>query len=647
MQVMPKILERLVRWVRHRVQQRVKAGSVAVEHRKFIDYFNISIKIIFYFLFLLNVANIAFINKISRKIAMLDFLKTTRRALPLALALMGAAASAQSVSVSVYVTDTRLLTIPAVNVPGEGSYNAQLMLEGEDSGLRIGSILKVTQLISADKAFKLPVAYLFNEPLIAIPALAVKTPDGRVSYFDVTLRNISNGDPMKFIVTSMVDTTGGQSGAKGATGPEGPAGARGLAGPAGSTGPAGSIGPAGSMGATGSTGPTGLQGVAGTAGVDGKTVLNGAVDPVAGDGNNGDFYLNTATSTIFGPKVAGAWPAGVLLKGAAGTAGAAGAAGATGLAGATGSAGPAGPAGSIGATGSTGAAGSTGPTGLQGVAGTAGVDGKTVLNGAVDPVAGDGNNGDFYLNTATSTIFGPKVAGAWPAGVLLKGAAGAAGAAGSAGPAGSIGATGSTGPAGTAGSPGIAGAVGPAGPTGATGAVGATGPAGPGGNATGSSAHVVAVTTVLGGLVGTVGVLPLYGYNQVAPTLVGLTGVAAITVLDEPFSMAQPFKSGATLTKIQAVIGSKVALALIGSTGTVTATLYKIPLSGSPVSTGLSCDLGPAFTGILAVGTKASCTGSGSVSVNAGDRGLIVFSAQASGLSLVNAFTISAAASVE
>ena len=50
----------------------------------------------------------------------------------------------------------------------------------------------------------------------------------------------------------------------------------------------------------------------------GRTILNGEVDPTD-EGEDGDFYLNTATQTMFGPKAAGAWPAGVLLKGADGT----------------------------------------------------------------------------------------------------------------------------------------------------------------------------------------------------------------------------------------------------------------------------------------------------------------------------------------
>jgi hypothetical protein len=59
--------------------------------------------------------------------------------------------------------------------------------------------------------------------------------------------------------------------------------------------------------------------------------------------------------------------------------------------------------------------------------GIQGTPGTQLLNGAVDPTT-EGVNGDFYLNTATSTIFGPKAAGTWPSGVSIIGAPGADGA---------------------------------------------------------------------------------------------------------------------------------------------------------------------------------------------------------------------------
>ncbi len=118
-----------------------------------------------------------------------------------------------------------------------------------------------------------------------------------------------------------------------------------------------------------------------------------------------------------------------------------------------------------------------------------GTVGNTILSGPGNPFDQSlGQVGDFYLNTTTNTLFGPKTAIApyWPAeGVALAGSGGEAGPQGPTGPAGAAGATGPQGPAGVAGADGAIGPQGPAGadgaigPQGIAGAVGATGPEGP------------------------------------------------------------------------------------------------------------------------------------------------------------------------
>jgi len=228
----------------------------------------------------------------------------------------------------------------------------------------------------------------------------------------------------------------------------------------------------------GPQGPAGVIGAQGPAGADGKTVLNGATTPASGLGIVGDFYLNTATNELFGPKTAGGWGAGVSLvgpQGPQGIAGATGTQGATGPQGLTGATGPQGPQGATGPQGIAGATGATGATGAQGPAGAAG---KTVLNGTTAPASGLGTVGDFYINTTTNQLFGPKTAGGWGTGVSLVGPQG---------PQGIAGATGATGP------------TGPQGPAGATGAIGPQGPQGP----AGSNANVTgtAPINVSGGLV--------------------------------------------------------------------------------------------------------------------------------------------------
>lgn len=111
--------------------------------------------------------------------------------------------------------------------------------------------------------------------------------------------------------------------------------------------------------------------------------------------------------------------------------------------------GPPGPPGPTGPTGLTGATGATGPTGPTGPAGADGVIGKSVLNGTAVPTGGVGVDGDFYIKTDTSEIYGPKTAGAWGTPTSLIGADGATGPIGPDGPAGPDGPTGPAGDTGT------------------------------------------------------------------------------------------------------------------------------------------------------------------------------------------------------
>jgi hypothetical protein len=221
-----------------------------------------------------------------------------------------------------------------------------------------------------------------------------------------------------------------------------------------------------------------------TAGVQLNQWRYGATAPAAALGNIGDFYLNTATGDVHYKSAASTWTLTGNIKGpqgnvgATGPAGAAGATGATGATGPAGPAGPQGPAGATGATGPTGLTGAAGPVGPSGATGPAGTNGNSVLNGATAPNNNQGVNGDFFINTATNTIYGPKANGAWPAGVSLVGSQGPTGATGLQGPAGAAGATG---PAGATGLQGPAGVAGPQGPAGATGPAGVAGPQGPAG----------------------------------------------------------------------------------------------------------------------------------------------------------------------
>jgi hypothetical protein len=222
----------------------------------------------------------------------------------------------------------------------------------------------------------------------------------------------------------------------------------------------------------GSQGEQGTAGVNGTNGIDGKTVLNGTVDPTT-EGVDGDFYLNTTSTALFGPKTAGAWGTGVSLVGPQGIQGEQGI---QGIQGDQGIQGPDGINGTNGKSVLDGVVDPTnegvngdfyinttsntlfgpkiagewgtgislvGPQGIQGVAGADGIDGKTVLNGTVDPTV-EGVDGDFYINTTANTLFGPKTAGAWGTGTSLVGPQGIQGEQGIQGVAGSDGADGKT-----------------------------------------------------------------------------------------------------------------------------------------------------------------------------------------------------------
>lgn len=217
-------------------------------------------------------------------------------------------------------------------------------------------------------------------------------------------------------------------------------------------------GPRGEQGFQGLQGPRGSDG---DRGADGNTLLAGTGAPSAATGRVGDFYIDTSRSLIFGPKVGATWPTGQSLVGEPGPTGSAGAAGSPGMAGERGPEGVAGksllsgtgaPSNALGSTGDVyidtaggalygpkadgswpfatsliGAQGVAGPTGPTGLTGAPGASGQTIHNGAGNPTSATGIDGDFYIDTATNQIYGPKTSGAWPAGVSLVGPSGASG----------------------------------------------------------------------------------------------------------------------------------------------------------------------------------------------------------------------------
>ena len=128
------------------------------------------------------------------------------------------------------------------------------------------------------------------------------------------------------------------------------------------------------------------------------TLLYGLGAPNTTTGKNGDSYIDTGTG-MFYKKTTGTWNIVFTMLN--------------------------GPAGARGAKGDTG---------------TTGADAKTILSGTSNPSnLYTGTNGDFYINTNTWSLFGPKTGGVWGSGINLIGEQGDIGETGPAGPQGPTG----------------------------------------------------------------------------------------------------------------------------------------------------------------------------------------------------------------
>jgi hypothetical protein len=161
----------------------------------------------------------------------------------------------------------------------------------------------------------------------------------------------------------------------------------------------GVLGPQGVPGDTGAQGPAGQPGKDGANGKDGTTILTGNNTPASTLGAAGDFFLDTSTVMLYGPKTDEGWGGGVSLKGTPGT---------------------------------------------------------QILHGDGTPTASVGKTGDFYLDETNIKLFGPKSDAGWGAGFSLKGEQGPQGAQGAQG---AQGEPGEQGPAGADGSDGADGNV--------------------------------------------------------------------------------------------------------------------------------------------------------------------------------------------
>jgi len=183
---------------------------------------------------------------------------------------------------------------------------------------------------------------------------------------------------------------------------------------------------------------------------------------------------------------------------------------------------------------------------------------NTILNGKGAPSNTLGINGDFYIDTRSLLISGPKANGKWPVARSLQGANGIDGKNGTStknvtttstvpgpiGPQGEPGEKGLDGVAGLSGAAGLPGATGAQGPIGATGATGAQGPAGSG--ATGAQGDAGAIGAR--GETGTVGSVGARGETGT----VGPSEVTVGTLAFANISGAVGSSSVATLTGLKA-----------------------------------------------------------------------------------------------
>jgi hypothetical protein len=160
-----------------------------------------------------------------------------------------------------------------------------------------------------------------------------------------------------------------------------------------------------------------------------NTILNGKGVPLATLGIDGDFYIDTRSLLLYGPKKSKKWPLPQSLQGPVGVSGTDGKNGNEGKTISTASsvAGPSGVQGSAGEKGDKGETGTAGANGANGAAGSAGAKGDTGSTGPTGPTGSSGGGG---------------------------GAPGATGAKGETGTAGSLGTTGLKGETGTAGATG-------------------------------------------------------------------------------------------------------------------------------------------------------------------------------------------------
>jgi len=150
------------------------------------------------------------------------------------------------------------------------------------------------------------------------------------------------------------------------------------------------------------------------------------------------------------------------------------------------------------------------------------------------------------------------------------------------------------------------------------------------------------LTTILGGLVGTTSIIG-FGASEPGVEVIGQNISTALLPLEYAFTAPQ----AGTITAMSATFKNTLALTLILTTVTINATVYIAPAgSNTFTATTANLTLAPAYAGSVAIGGISFASANTNVPVNQGDRVLMVFSASATGLNLVNTITGTASAGI-
>lgn len=180
----------------------------------------------------------------------------------LVLATLFSTATATAQAGALYTAQSGTLVVPSINFPGNGTFQAQFT--ARSALLRVGTVFQFVSAMPVTTADSVPANYNTSNKTIFLVAVAVRSADGLINYFDVKLR-MQDSAGQSWIVDSIEDTVMSQTIINNAQGGTSSGGVSGSAGPKGDTG---------AMGPTGPTGPAGT-GVSGIFGTNTNTVMQG------------------------------------------------------------------------------------------------------------------------------------------------------------------------------------------------------------------------------------------------------------------------------------------------------------------------------------------------------------------------------------